>query len=130
MHSATSVRLTGRRCRMTRLCCRPDKDKLHLLENVSSLPPPLYTSFFFFLPLGVVQMCATPKGDGKEGEEADGGCISENIPGGKMLPFTVYRSGTVFYHGTCPHLPIHAHAQQTPSPQTNPERNPLKRIPG
>lgn len=43
-HRAATVRLSPEpRCRMTRLCCSHDKDKLHPLENISSF-------FFSFSP--------------------------------------------------------------------------------
>lgn len=50
-HRATSVRLTGLCCTMTRLCCSCDKDKLQRLENISTfffLTLPIPTPSFFF----------------------------------------------------------------------------------
>ena len=108
-HRATSVRLTGLCCRMTRLCCRRDKDKLQPLENIStfsffffsffSLSPLLHTSFsFFFLALGVIQMCATLEGDDEKGR----GCSLKIYQGVRSWPLTVHRSGSVFWRGKCP----------------------------
>lgn len=82
-HRAATVRLSPEpRCRMTRLCCSHDKDKLHPLENISSFfffpSRLLHTSFF--MPLGVVQMYATLKGDD------EGGVLSENILEGNLAP--------------------------------------------
>lgn len=105
-HRATSVRLTGLCCRMTRLCCTCDKDKLQPLENISAFfffplsltLSPFSTPLCFFLALGVARTCATLKGDG---EAKEGGvCLWKYIRGVRSCPRNVHRSGTVFYGGT------------------------------
>lgn len=55
-HRATSVRLTGLDCRMTRLCCSCDKDKLQPLEDIftffPALSPPQLSPHLFFVGIG------------------------------------------------------------------------------
>lgn len=101
-HRATSVRLTGLCCRMTRLCCRRDKDKLQPLENIStfffSLSLLLYSSFLFFAIGCSPNVCHT-KGRWWRGVGVKGS-LWKNILGGKKLPLTIHRSGTVFYRET------------------------------
>ena len=126
-HRATSVRcLTGPCCRMTRLCCSRDKDKLQPLGNISR--------FFFFshshrfstllLLLLFFHIGCSPNVCHTKGRWR-GGRVSENILGGEKLPLAAHRSGSVFYHGTCLMSP---HGQQTPLPQTNPKKLTKKRI--
>lgn len=93
---------------MTRLRCSHDKDKLQPLKNISTfflIPSPSPQLFYFFLPLGVVQMFATLKGDG-----GGGGCPS---------PFTGQVLCFMMEHALC--RQIYAHGQQTP-----PTNQPLK----
>jgi len=80
-HRAASVRRTGLRCGITRLRRSRDKDKLQPLEHIStpknSHPLPFSTPLFLFLmALGVVQMCATLKGDAKAGGGLGDSCPS------------------------------------------------------
>ena len=64
-----------------------------------SLSPLLHTSFsFFFLALGVIQMCATLEGDDEKGR----GCSLKIYQGVRSWPLTVHRSGSVFWRGKCP----------------------------
>lgn len=122
-HRATSVRLTGLCCTMTRLCCSCDKDKLQRLENIStffsSLSPSLhllfFPFFFFFLGIGWIPNASHTKGIWWR---RVGASLSEIILGRKKLLLTIYGSGAGFNQRKCLWL-LHFHKQTGNTSLTN-----------
>lgn len=103
-HRATSVRLTGLCCRMTRLCCTCDKDKLQPLENISAFfflthaLALLHTSLLFFGTGCSPNACHTKGWWWSKGR--GGLCLWKYIRRVRSCPRNVHRSGSVFYDGT------------------------------
>lgn len=120
-HRATSVRLTGLCCTMTRLCCSCDKDKLQRLENISTfffltLPIPTPSFFFLFFPgIGWIPNASHTKGIWWR---RVGASLSEIILGCKKLLLTIYGSGAGFNQRKCLWL-LHFHKQTGNTSLTN-----------